>query len=97
MCGKRLTFLYTSPYEHVELNNIVIRAERVLVGIMLAQRRRRWPCITSALGQYIMLSGVFWRRDQKRHTHNNAVLGKHGTVTQCCFNVRPASKTVGQH
>ena len=30
---------------------------------MLAQRRRRWPIITSALGQCIMLSGKwpFWR------------------------------------
>ena len=30
----------------------------VLVGIMLALRRRQWPSITSALGQCIMLVGV---------------------------------------
>ena len=30
----------------------------VLVGIMLAQRRRRWPSITSALCQCIVLFGV---------------------------------------
>ena len=36
----------------------MIRAQRVLVGIMLAQRRRRWPSITSALGQCSVLSGV---------------------------------------
>ena len=31
---------------------------------MLAQRRRRWPIITSALGQCIVFSGKwpFWRR-----------------------------------
>ena len=38
--------------------NIVIRAFRVLVGMMLAQRCRWWPSITSALGQCIVLSGV---------------------------------------
>ena len=32
----------------------------------------------------------------KRHLHNAAVR-KHGTITQCCFNDEPASKTVGQH
>ena len=35
-----------------------LRASRVLIGIILAQRRRRWPNITSALDQYIALSGV---------------------------------------
>ena len=35
-----------------------IRASRVLVEIMLAQRRRRWFSITSVLGQCIVLSGV---------------------------------------
>ena len=30
----------------------------VLVGIMFAQRRRRWPSITLALGQCIVFSGV---------------------------------------
>ena len=30
----------------------------VLVGIMLAQCRRLWPNITSALGQCIVLTGV---------------------------------------
>ena len=81
VAGKRSTFLYTSPYEHVKYKvwgpyvkyfrllkvfrknipsrlNIVIRAKRVLVGIMLAQRRRQWPTITSTLCQCIMLSGV---------------------------------------
>ena len=38
--------------------NIVIRAQRVLVGIMLVRHRRRWPSITSALGQCIVSSGV---------------------------------------
>ena len=36
----------------------MIRALRVLIEIMLAQRRRRWLSITSALGQCIVLSGV---------------------------------------
>ena len=36
----------------------MIRAWKVLVGIILSQRRRRWPSITSALGQCIVLSGV---------------------------------------
>ena len=57
---------------------------------MLAQRRRRWPSITSALGQCILLFGkCFRRRDGKRHPHNNSAFSKHGTITQCSFNVGP--------
>ena len=58
---------------------------------MLAQRRRWWPSITSALGQYRLLSGAGML---KRHQHNAAVR-KHGTVTQCGFNDGPALKTRG--
>ena len=63
---------------------------------MLAQRRRRWPSLTSAPGQCIVLSGVSGAGMSKRHQHNAAVR-KHGTITQCCFNHGPALKTVGQH
>ena len=63
---------------------------------MLAQRRRRWPSITPALGQCIVLSGVAGAGMLKRHKHNAAVR-KNGTITQCCFDDGPASKTVGQH
>ena len=38
----------------------------------------------------------FWRRDVKGHQYNAAVR-KHGTITQCCLNDGPASKTVCQH
>ena len=77
---------------------IVIGALRVLVGIMLAQRRRLWPSITSELGQCIVLSGVSGVGMEKRHhhSHRHAAVRKHGTITQCCFNVGPASKTVDQ-
>ena len=66
------------------------------MGIMLAQRRRRWPSITSALGQCIVLSGVSGAGMLKRHQHNAAVR-KHGTITQSCFDDGPVSKTVGLH
>ena len=52
---------------------------------MLAQR----GSITSELDQYIVLSGVSGAGMLKRHQHNAAVI-KHGTITQCCFNVGPA-------
>ena len=55
---------------------------------MLAQSCRRWPSITSALGQCIVISGVSGPGMLKRHQHNAAVR-KHGTITQCCFNVGP--------
>ena len=35
------------------------------------------------------------KRGVKRHPFNN--VGQHGTITQCCLNVGPASKIVGQH
>ena len=50
----------SDPYEHVEYN---VWAQRVLVGIMLAQRRRTWPIITSALGQCV-LSGKWYARSK---------------------------------
>ena len=62
---------------------------------MLAQRRRQWPSITSALGQCIVLSGVSGAGVLKRHQLNAAVR-KYSKITQCCFNDGPASKTVGQ-
>ena len=38
--------------------NIVTRVQRVMVGIMLVQRHKQVPSITSALGQCIVLSSV---------------------------------------
>ena len=52
-----LVFKKCSEKIHLRLD-IVIRARSVLVGIMLAQCRRRWPGITSALSQCIVLSGA---------------------------------------
>ena len=43
----------------------------VLAGIMLAQRRRRWPSITLGLDQFIVLSGVSGML--KRQQHNGAI------------------------
>ena len=60
---------------------------------MLAQRRRRWPSITSA---FWPMYRVFWRRDVKGH-HHNAAVTEHCTITHCCFNDGPASKTVDYH
>ena len=86
------TFVFKKCSEKIHSRlNIVIRAQMVLVGIMLAQRRRRWPSITSALGQCILLAVLFWRQDGKRHPQTiNAAVRKHGTITQCCFKVWPA-------
>ena len=58
---------------------------------MLAQQHRRWPSITSALGQRIVLHGV--SEILKRHQHNRA-FRKHGKITEYSFNDGPASKTV---
>ena len=40
-----------------------------------------------------------WDSNRKRHPHSrpNVAVRKHGTITQCCFHLGPASKTVGQH
>ena len=63
---------------------------------MLAQRRGRWPSITSALRQCIMLSmKCFWRRDRKRHPHYNAAVRKHGTSTQMLFQCRASVEDCG--
>ena len=77
--------------------NIVIRGYRVSVGVMFAQRRRQWPSITSALGQCIVLSGVSGT-GLESITRIVTPMQKHGTITQCCFNVGPTSKKiVGQN
>ena len=49
-----------------------------------------------SIGQMHRVIWCFWRRDFTGHQHNAAVR-KDGTITQCCFNDGPASKTVGQH
>ena len=49
-----------------------------------------------SIGPICCVIWCFWRRDFKGHQHNAAVR-KDGTITQCCFNDGPASKTVGQH
>ena len=57
---------------------------------MLDHRLRRWPNIKPALAERVVFAGVmvavsvYYPR-------------KHGAFTQCCFNVGPASKTMGQH
>ena len=45
----------------------LISVVKSLVGIMLAKRRRRWPSMTSALGQCIVLSAVSGAGMLKRH------------------------------
>ena len=40
---------------------------------------------------------MFLAPGRKRHSHNNAAVRKHRKITQCCFNVTPASKTLKQH
>ena len=47
-----------------------------------------------SIGPMYRVIWCFWRRE--RHQYNAAV-GKHGTITHCCFNDGPASKTVSQH
>ena len=46
---------------------LVIKSLKDNIGIMLAQRHRRWPSIKSALGQYVSyyLGSGFWRREDE--------------------------------
>ena len=53
------TFVFKKCSEKIHSRlNVGIRAWRVLLRIMLALRRRRWPSITSTSGQRIVLCGV---------------------------------------
>ena len=75
-------------------DNLWLRALRVLVGIMLAQRCRRWPSITSASGQCIVLSsvsgvGVRWST-LKDHWLN-------GTCFRKVYNIPGDRLVLGQH
>ena len=67
----------------------------------MAQRRRWWPSIASALGRCIVLSGVFWRRFEKRHPHNNAAVRKtqcnHPKLFQCRTSFLDCGSTLKQH
>ena len=49
-----------------------------------------------SIGPMYRVIWCFWCGMLKRHQHNAAVR-KHGTLTHCCINGVPASKTVGQH
>ena len=55
-------------------------------GLMLAHSLRRWPNINTALGQCPVFAGIC-----------PAILNKHETLNQCCFNAGLTLKTVGQH
>ena len=63
-----------------------------MIGIMLAQHRGQWLSITSALSQCMVLSCVSGAEIESV----TRIGQKHGTITQCCFNVGPAPKTVDQ-
>ena len=71
---------------------------------MLAQRRRRWPIITSALGQCIVLSGKwpFWRRGIEGVTviamgSTQQTRDNHPTLFQCQAIVEGCGSTLKQH
>ena len=72
---------------------------RVLVGIMLAQRRRRLPSITSALGQCIVLSGVFVARMESVTRIMQQLENKynHPMLFQCRTSVEDCGSTLKQH
>ena len=67
--------------------NIVIRAERVLVEIMLAKR-----CIS--IGPMYRVIWCFWRRDRKRHPQNKV---QSVNVFQCRARVENCGSTLKQH
>ena len=48
----------------------------VLVGIMLAQRRRRWPSIILQLGQCIVLCGMAVRANTGQSHNSVSMLGQ---------------------
>ena len=65
---------------------------------MLAQRRRWWPSIISALGQCIMLSVI--ASIKKGSPHNNAAVWKHGSITNaasCRASVEDCGSILKQH
>ena len=52
------TFVFKKSFEKIYSRLYSwLRAQSVLVGILFAQRRRRWPNIISQLGHCIVLSG----------------------------------------
>ena len=74
-------------------------------GIMFAQRQRRWPIITSALGQCIVLSGKwpFWPRGKKASTAllcgstSQQTRDNHPMLFQCWASVKSRNSTLKQH
>ena len=52
-----------------------------------------------SIGPMYRVIWCLWHRDGKRHPYNHLHVAdrKHSTITRCCFNDGPVSKTVGQH
>ena len=119
MCGKRLTFLYTSPCEHVDfcitfqvlsLSTFAFNecSDIIIFTIIFVVKSSKGFCLNNvgpasqtvdqhyiSIGLSIVLSGV--SDDWILSHQHDAEVRKDGTITQCCFNDRPASTTVGQH
>ena len=68
---------------------------------MLAQRRRQWPIITSALGQCIVLPCEIWDGKRHPHSHRHAASQKtrcnHPMLFQCRASVADCGSTLKQH
>ena len=67
----------------------------------MAQRHRRWPSITSAFGQCIVLSGwwLFWRRGQQSVTRivmRQQTRENHPMLFQSLANVEDVGPTLGE-
>ena len=62
---------------------------------MVAQRRRRWPNNILLVGPMYGVIRVVAFQGIKRDPHGSQ--SKHGTITQFCFNVGPASNTIDRH
>ena len=69
------TFVFkkSSEKKNISLLYLWSGAQRVLVGIMLAQRRRRWPTIISQLGQLYRAIGAAAFREIKRQRKHGAM------------------------
>ena len=108
--------VHTSPYEHVlcnvaspRLSTFVFNkcsekkySRLYLWSYLLAQRRRRWPSITCALGQSIVSICCFWRRDvnvtsiMQSSENTGSTLKQHWLNATCLHKVynRPGDRLV---
>ena len=101
MCGKRLTFLYTSPYEHVQYSVPRFSTFVFEKSLVKSLRGFGWNNVgptSQTVAQHYFSIGVMYRVIRVVAFRGDKMSPVWQLEqTKICFNVGPASNTIDRH